>query len=472
VSALVVLVGGVVVAGSSATDEPSLAAVPEATCGPGSRPETDIQGRVPARDYDSGRAAKGYTCNTRKLSHFGGSGGFKVFRYTDSAGHVCAYYDSTLLFPSNVPYNVGAEGLGVIALDMADPRHPVRTAALSTPAMDSPHESLMLSTKRGLLVSVMGNLLTAPGVVEIYDLKNDCRTPSLVSSTPTGLLGHESGMSPDGRTFYVSSTSGNTLTAIDISDPALPTTLYTETGINYHGLRVSPDGNRLYVADIGFPNDKVLSNGGLKILDVSEIQARKANPQVPVVSSLQWRSGSIPQAAMPVRIKRHDYLLEIDEFANYKTDTPDVSDPDAKVGAARLINIDNERRPFLVSNIRLAVNNQKARHGAQRNDPGASSPVQGYAGHYCSVPRRVDPNLVACSFIASGLRVFDIRDPYHPREVAYFNKPTMPGGQPSREGAYAMSAPAWDVEHKQIWYTDGNKGFFAVRLTNGVGKLL
>jgi hypothetical protein len=318
----------------------------------------------------------------------------------------------------------------------------------------------------------MGNLLTAPGVVEIYDLKNDCRTPSLVSSTPTGLLGHESGMSPDGRTFYVSSTSGNTLTAIDISDPALPTTLYTETGINYHGLRVSPDGNRLYVADIGFPNDKVLSNGGLKILDVSEIQARKANPQVPVVSSLQWRSGSIPQAAMPVRIKRHDYLLEIDEFANYKTDTPDVSDPDAKVGAARLINIDNERRPFLVSNIRLAVNNQKARHGAQRNDPGASSPVQGYAGHYCSVPRRVDPNLVACSFIASGLRVFDIRNPYHPREVAYFNKPSMPGGQPSREGAYAMSAPAWDVEHKQIWYTDGNKGFFAVRLTNGVGKLL
>jgi hypothetical protein len=472
VSALVLLAGGLVAAGSSAVDEPSLAAVPEATCGTGSRPETDIQGRVPKRDYDSGRAAKGYSCNARKVAHHGSSGGFKVFRYVDPAGHTCAFYDSTLLFPTDVPYNVGADGLGVIALDMADPRSPVRTAALSTPAMDSPHESLMLSSRRGLLVAVVGNLLTAPGVVEIYDVKDDCRHPQLLSSTPTGLLGHESGLSPDGKTFYVSSTSGNTLAAIDISDPALPRTLWTRAGVNYHGLRVSPDGNSLYVANIGYPDDQVLSNGGLTILDVSDIQARQADPQVPVVSELRWRSGSIPQAAMPMRIDGHDYLLEVDEFANYKTDTPDVSDPDAKVGAARIINVDDELRPVLVSNIRLEVNNQEARHGAQRNDPGATSPVQGYAGHYCSVPRRVDPHLVACSFIASGLRVFDVRDPYHPREVAYFNKPTMPGASPGREGAYAMSAPAWDVKHKQVWYTDGNRGFFAVRLTNGVGSLL
>lgn len=65
VSALVVLAGGLLMAGSNAVDEPSLAAVPEAKCGPGSRPETAIQGRVPLRDYESGRAAKGYTCNTR-----------------------------------------------------------------------------------------------------------------------------------------------------------------------------------------------------------------------------------------------------------------------------------------------------------------------------------------------------------------------------------------------------------------------
>jgi hypothetical protein len=94
--------------------------------------------------------------------------------------------------------------------------------------------------------------------------------------------------------------------------------------------------------------------------------------------------------------------------------------------------------------------------------------VQGYAGHYCSVPRRKDPKLVACSFIASGLRIFDIRNPRAPKEVGYFNKPLAPGQAPVREGAHAMSAPAWDLKRKQVWYTDGNTGFYAVRLTNGI----
>jgi hypothetical protein len=72
---------------------------------------------------------------------------------------------------------------------------------------------------------------------------------------------------------------------------------------------------------------------------------------------------------------------------------------------------------------------------------------------------------VACSFITSGLRIFDIRDPKHPREVAYFNKPTS-------AGSHAMSAPAWDVLHGQVWYSDSNSGFYAVQLTNGIPRLL
>lgn len=55
--------------------------------------------------------------------------------------------------------------------------------------------------------------------------------------------------------------------------------------------------------------------------------------------------------------------------------------------------------------------------------------------------------------------MFDIRDPENPKEVAYFN----PGGQST---SYAMSAPAFAPERKEIWYSDGNKGFWAVRVTN------
>ena len=46
------------------------------------------------------------------------------------------------------------------------------------------------------------------------------------------------------------------------------------------------------------------------------------------------------------------------------------------------------------------------------------------------------------------------------------------GTNPLAIGAWAMSQPAWDPAHHSIWYTDGNAGFFDVRLTHGVGKLL
>jgi hypothetical protein len=53
---------------------------PQLPCGPGSLPETGIQGRVPKAEVDSGRAAKGYRCNTVQVSHFGATGGFQVHR--------------------------------------------------------------------------------------------------------------------------------------------------------------------------------------------------------------------------------------------------------------------------------------------------------------------------------------------------------------------------------------------------------
>src|SRR5918999_2625022 len=123
--------------------EPPLLPTPRADCGPGSRPETGIQGRVSPEDHESGRAAMGFTCNTELVGSYtkpnavGSVAGFKVERYVDAAGHDCAYYDSTLMFPTNL---FDLEG-GVNVLDMADPANPVLTDSLVNPAMDSPHAS-------------------------------------------------------------------------------------------------------------------------------------------------------------------------------------------------------------------------------------------------------------------------------------------------------------------------------------------
>ena len=444
--------------------------VPRAECGPGARPETGRQGRVPTRDYTSGRAARGYRCNTRPVAHQGTTGGFKVLRYTDAAGHTCAFYDSTALFPKDVLFNA-AQGLGVIVLDMSDPRHPRQTATLTTPAMLSPHESLLVNEPRGILAAVLSSPATDPGIVDLYDVRTDCRSPRLLSSTPTGVLGHESGMAPDGRTFYSLGNSGQTFAAVDISNPALPRTIFVQHGVNYHGVRLSDDGRTMYVADDGRTGSGNLVNGSLKILDVGQIQDRALTPQVEVLSSLTWPEVSIPQVAEPFTRNGRHYLLEVDEFANYRLD-PAFNGPDAEVGAARIIDIEDPRHPHVVSDLRLEVHQPEARRTSQQSDPGAALPVQGYAAHYCSVPRRTDPRLVACSMIVSGLRIFDISRLRHPREVGYFNQPTLPGARPDQSGGFAMSQPAWDVARRSVWFSDVNSGFYDVRLTNGVGRLL
>ncbi|MCW2998990.1 MAG: hypothetical protein JWN65_2539 [Solirubrobacterales bacterium] len=433
--------------------EPPLSATPRATCGDGSKPEPGIQGRVPP-----GADPAGYRCNITQLGHEGTAGGFKVERYVDAAGHECAYYDTTLLFPTNLlSATLSAQLTGVAVLDMSDPARPVRTATLVTPAMQSPHESLVVNQKRGIVAAVLGNPAFGPGVVDLYDASKDCRHPVLQSSLPVGVLGHESGFSIDGNTFYATSIGTGQVTAVDVSNPQIPRILWIGN-YNSHGLSLNDAGTRAYVA----------ASQGLIVLDTSEIQARKPNPQVREVSRLAWTSMTIPQNALPVTIGGRPYLVEIDEFA--RDASGNITGLGSQVGAGRIIDISDERAPRVVSNLRLAVN-QPEHRAALNGDAGTSLPVQGYAGHYCGVPQAVEPGIVACSFIASGLRVFDIRDPLAPKEIAYFVAPLGNlGGSPvpAEVSNFAMSRPSFVPARGEIWYSDGNSGFYAVRVAKDV----
>ncbi|MFL6105576.1 MAG: hypothetical protein ACJ716_08810 [Marmoricola sp.] len=471
---LLAAIGGWAISGNAATGI-STAAVPRAHCGPGSLPETSTQGRVPAADYASGRVAKGYLCNAVQVGHQGSSGGFKTLRYTDAAGHTCAFYDSTLTVPRDVVSNLlSGDGLGVVVLDMTNPATPKKTANLVSVGMISPHESLLVNAKRGLLVGVMGTALTAPGVLDVYDVKTDCRHPKRLSESLKGILGHESGFSPDGKTYYVAGVAG-LLTAVDLTDPRHPAVLWRQSGVVYHGVRLSSDGRTMYVANIGRPSSAGIAGAGLRILDVSQIQDRRPNPKVPVLSTITWHNSSIPQVAEPFTSKGHHYVLEVDEFVDMFSLSGLTDLVHAPVGAARIIRVDDPRHPVVVSNIRLTVHQPDQRDGPQKNDPMAFDPAQGYAAHYCGIPTRDNPKIAGCSMIESGLRLFDIRDVAHPKEVAYFNKPVPKIDKLAlipALGAWAMSQPAWDVAHNSVWYTDTNSGFYVVKLTNGVQNLL
>ena len=423
--------------------EPPLTATPLVPCDAGSHPEPGVDGRVPG-----GSATNGLTCNTTMVAHQGTSGGFKVWRYVDDSGRVCAYYDTALLFPINA-LKLSGTSLGVAVLDMTDPAHPVQTDTLTALPMLSPHESLVVNQKRGLIAAVLGNPATAPGLVSIYDAHSDCRRPVLQSTALVARFGHESGFSPDGKTFYATGTAVQAITAIDVTDPKHPHPIW-QGNIVAHGMSLSDDGNRAYVADI---------RGNMLILDTSEIQARKAHPQAREISRLTWSSASIPQNAIPFTEHGHPYVLEFDEY-NAGVRGGDTN----AVGAARIIDISDEAAPFVVANLRLQIN-QPADHAAAASDPGAFSPVQGYGAHYCNIPTRLDPKIVACSFITSGLRVFDISNIAAPKEIGYFVAPTKPRAENGFLASdFAMSMPAFDTARHDVWYADGGTGFYVVHV--------
>ncbi len=438
---------------------------PQAPCAPGSRPETDRQGRVPLADYEGGRAAEGYTCNANDVGHEGDTGGFQVHRYVDAAGHECAYYDATSTFPTR---EAAGKVSGVVVLDMADPREPRRTTVLTSFAMRTPHESLRLNEKRGLLVAVAGSPVTQVGVVDVYDVSQDCRAPVLKSSTPLGVLGHEGGFSPDGRTYWAATTADRGLTAIDLSDPALPRVLYRGLEAT-HGLSISDDGRRAYLADVAsdrglaqnYVTEITNGGGGMRILDIGEVQDRKPAPKVTQVGYVTWPEVTIPQNTIPVRIGGKPYVVEFDEFDSNVL----AYSPDENVGGVRIIDVSDETKPRVVSRIRLEVWERAAR-ADQADDPGARRGTQGYAAHYCAVPKRTEPGILACGLIASGMRVFDIRDAVRPREVAYANHPHVDAAEPSASGgANVKSAPAFDPVTRDVWYADVHSGFWVERLT-------
>jgi hypothetical protein len=90
-----------------------------------------------------------------------------------------------------------------------------------------------------------------------------------------------------------------------------------------------------------------------------------------------------------------------------------------------------------------------------------------YDSHYCSTDRTHDPTIVACASFGSGIRVYDIRDPRAPKEMAYFN----PGTTDSPAGAVANATVARPVIRSdlgQIWFADIAKGFYTVQFREGV----
>lgn len=449
-----VLFSGCGVGSSSKDAVPEAAtAIPRGACGAGSVPEDDLQGRVPSTLRQAG--FPGYSCNLELIGQWQGEGA----SYQHASYGDCSYYGT-----KNDP---SQENPGSVVVDVSDPLHPVATTYLTDDALVDPWESIKTHVGRGLLAGVRGDNGGEQGTggpeFSVYDVKADCRQPVLLASTTfEGVVGHEGNFNQDGTLYYGSgggslATGGSKAYGIDITDPATPKLLGTFQPSG-HGLSFSPDGTRGYAVLTG---TSINGNGdnGLFIVDTSEFQQRKANPQVTVLGSVTWADGRIAQHTVPVTYDGKPYVVFSDE---------------GLYGAARIIDVSNEAAPVVVSTLKLEIHQPENRAIAESD--GAVG-LLNYDGHYCSVDRLENPTVAACGYNWSGIRVFDIRDPLAPKEIAYYvpSGLTAPGAgsqaageTPEPAGIDLCTAHVRFVpERGELWSTCHANGFLVLKFTNG-----
>jgi hypothetical protein len=490
--------------------------VPKAVCGAEDNPETGLQGQVPAPLRAAG--FQGFNCNLKLIGQSRNDGGnwqtaeFKERRQAignsedgdrgDKPLHICGYYGSQS--PTLSPKTRDPVTYGVRVVDLTDARKPELTGYLQTSAMLDPWESLKVNERRQLLVADQGANGGGGPAVDVYDVSLDCRSPQLLASIAVGTgidggtpaavapIGHEGAFAPDGLTYYIGDTTHRSYHAVDLTDPTRPkyiTTFDMKTiGLAAHGLSVSNDGNRLYgvapsipasAADLTNPN--VAPTNGFVILDTSEVQARLPNPQIKVISRFLFKDGSVAQHTIPVTIRGKPYIIHVDEggsgglfYAGWSGACAAGFPP---FPMARIVDISDETKPKLTSELVLEMNAAGKCASVLPDLVGLS--IFTYGTHYCSVDNRNNATTLACGMFNSGLRVFDIRNPRRPKEIAYFypaGVATLSGGSNHPLGNnFVPGGPDWcsaqvhlDADRGTVWSTCQDNGLLMLKFERGV----
>jgi hypothetical protein len=464
--------------------------VPKAHCGPHDHVESGLQGSTTLAERFGGAAAQGFNCNLELVGQFRGEGtSWQMAWFGD-----CAYYDTA--------NTAGQQHFGTVIVDVADPHRPNAVGYINTVTMRDPWESLHVNKKRKLLGG--GESENGTGIgggFEVYDA-SDCRHPLLKSSIELpNSHGHAGNFSQDGLTFYETNGFrgvGGIMPMVDVSDPAdarwLLNWQFNGNG-RAHDTNTNADGTREYSPQPGFLTAPVGSSSfgpeGLVILDVSDVKNRLSNPQVRIVSTLFWQDGGQAQQALPVTIKGKPYLIFTQELGSAGAGASGRAFACAQnlppFGFTKIIDISDEKNPREVAKLMLEVHDPA---NCATTLQEALNPVFVYDSHYCNVDDPRDAKVLACSYFEAGLRVFDIHDPFHPREIAYFKAPAqgtkvIPGSNlwnftGGRSGTVFNRTADWASSfirfHKyhdelHLWFTSQDNGFLVVKFTNELARL-
>ena len=275
--------------------------VPKANCGLWDWTESGLQGQTTSWERESGDSEGGYNCNLELVGQFRGEGAFSQ----DGPAYLdhCAY-----MATENNPLQ---QHPGVVVIDVSDPTNPRPTAYLDdTPAALNPHENLKVNQARKLLGVAESN---GPNFA-VYDLSGLRPPDPGVQHHRARQPGHMGGWAEDGMTYYIGQNFrgiGGTMPVMDVADPSNPKVLLTwkfEGDGRPHDLTTNEDGTRLYAGQPGIfgvaANNSSFGPDGLVILDVSDIQFRRPNPQIRIVSKLFWDDQGQAEADAPRILQR------------------------------------------------------------------------------------------------------------------------------------------------------------------------
>jgi hypothetical protein len=288
----------------------------------------------------------------------------------------------------------------------------------------------------------------------VYDVSQDCKAPVLQTSTRLqdgiiGSIGHAGSFSPDGTIYYASSMYTTQVFAVDLALPKQPKVITTAFERGAHDLYIGKNGTRGY-----FANPDVTASlgiGSFAVMDLSEVQARKHGAKGTLISELKWEDGSTSQYPILISYRGKDYLMINDELGSGNCDNP----LKPQWGYARIFDLSDEKNPKLVSLIRTEVQDPKNCVAAGNANGGTGG--FGLGTHYCNVDRLNDPRLLSCGNFEGGVRVFDIRNPWRPKEVAYFDTPSA--GVPGLSRIY--------VEKRELWVATTPGTFYVLKFPPG-----
>ena len=473
--------------GRRANEVGSMGPVPKAECGPSDRTESGLQGQTTTEERASGDSEGGYNCNLELVGQFRGEGAFSQ----DGPAYFkhCAY-----MATENDPEQ---EHPGVVVIDVSDPRNPVATAYLDeTAAGLNPHENIKVNQARGLLGLAQSN---GPNFA-VYDLNADCAHPILASSIDVpNSRGHMGGWAEDGRTYYIGQSFRGVpgiLPIIDVSDPYNAKwmlnwqfTLANPNG-RPHDLSTNQDGTRLYAGQPGnfgaAPTNSSFGPDGLVILDTSDITFRVPNPQIRVISTLFWSDQGQAEQMLPFFSHGRSYIISTDESGG-QAGVGGLAAACARgaspYGYSNVIDITDETNPRIVSKIMLEVHDPKNCAGFLDEPAEVGGGLLDYSTERCALDRSTNPTLAACGSRGTGTRVYDIRDPLHPAEIAYWKGPAprtafLPGSGSWSPGvdrtvekqaglARFVKVPAADGKGHELnlWIVGDAGGFQVLRFT-------